>query len=77
MEQGKSVEEDQYDEEAPFGTVGHEKMQFTCEMIPWGKWVTNSWSSGGLSRQAYDKDDGRIIERYTHAFGVFVFKSEM
>ena len=52
-------------------------MQFTCEMKPWGRWVTNSWSSGDVSRQANHKDNRRTIERYVHAFGVFIFKSGM
>lgn len=48
-----------------------------CEMIPWGKWMNKSWSSGNLSRQGYSRDSKRAIERYAHAFGLFVFKSGM
>lgn len=54
----KSVDEEQYDEEAPikqFVAKGHRKQHFTCEMKPWGKWVTKSWSSGGVSRRPYGK----------------------
>ena len=74
------VEEERYDEEAlikQFGAIGHEKMHFICEMKPWGKWVANSCSSGGVSRQAHHLDNRRKIERYTHAFAVFIFKSRM
>ena len=52
-------------------------MQFTCETKPCGKWVINSWSSDGISWPAYNKDKKRTIERYAHAFGVFVFESGM
>lgn len=52
-------------------------MEFVCEMKPWGKWVTKSWSSGSISQQVHDIDSRRTIERYSHAFGVFIFKSGM
>ena len=52
-------------------------MQLTCETKPCGKLVINSWSSGGISRPAYNKDKEIMIERYAHAFGVFVFESGM
>lgn len=67
------TEEERYDHEAliqHFGAIGHEKTQFTCEMKPWGKWTTNDCSIGRMSPQ-------RWIERYAHAFAMFVFKSEL
>ena len=72
--------EEQYDEEElieRFGAISHEKMQFTCDMKPWGKWLTTSWSSGGVSRTANNADNKRTIDRYADAFGMFVFKSGM
>ena len=72
--------EEQYDDEKlieSFGAISHEKMQFTCEMKPWGKWVTTSWRSGCVSRTACNADNKRTMERYAHAFGMFVFKNDL
>lgn len=44
-------------------------------MKPWAKWTTTSWSSGGVFRQAHNKENRRTVERYAHAFGMFILKS--